>query len=64
MGYGSRRRRLGDAWLASRVSALARLPSAILQHTCNYLFNPLHPDADSIKIAEALSAMFDPRHIR
>jgi hypothetical protein len=28
------------------------------------LFNPLHPDADSIKIAEALSAMFDPRHIR
>jgi RES domain-containing protein len=38
-------RSLGDAWLRSRRSALARVPSAILPATHNYLLNPLHPDA-------------------
>ena len=44
-------RRLGDEWLASGVSALARVPSAILSDTFNYLLNPLHPDAKGITMA-------------
>jgi RES domain-containing protein len=38
-------RDLGDIWLASSKTALARVPSAIAPHTWNYLLNPAHPDA-------------------
>jgi len=54
-------RRLGDEWLAQVKTALARVPSAILPETYNYLLNPLHPDAGSIKIIEVKKAVFDPR---
>jgi RES domain-containing protein len=54
-------RRLGDAWLKSRRSALARVPSAILPATFNYLLNPLHPDAVRLRIAESMLARFDRR---
>ena len=57
-------RRIGDAWLKSQRSALARVPSAILPNTFNYLLNPLHPDAARITIAESKSAAIDPRLIR
>ncbi len=39
----------GDAWLASRESALLEVPSAILPETYNILMNPNHPDAAQIK---------------
>jgi len=54
-------RKLGDAWLKSRRSVLARVPSAILPETFNYLFNPLHPNASRIKITATHKALFDPR---
>ena len=54
-------RSLGDAWLRSRRSALARVPSAILPATFNYLLNPLHPDAARLRIAESMLARFDRR---
>ena len=54
-------RSLGDAWLRSRRSALARVPSAILPATHNYLLNPLHPDASRLRIAESMLARFDRR---
>jgi RES domain-containing protein len=57
-------RKIGDTWLKSRRSALARVPSAILPNTFNYLFNPLHPDAPRIKIAEIQRAILDPGLIR
>jgi RES domain-containing protein len=57
-------RKIGDTWLKSRRSALARVPSAILPDTFNYLFNPLHPDALRITIVEIQSAILDPRLIR
>ena len=57
-------RSLGDAWLKSRRSALARIPSAILPDTFNYLLNPLHTDAARITIAEVKSAVLDPRLLR
>ena len=54
-------RKLGDAWLKSKRSALARVPSAILPATFNYLLNPLHPDANRIKIAGSQQAFLAPR---
>jgi RES domain-containing protein len=54
-------RKLGDAWLKLRRSALARVPSAILPDTFNYLLNPLHPDALRIAIAKVHSAPLDAR---
>jgi RES domain-containing protein len=57
-------RKLGDAWLKSRKSALAQVPSSILPDTFNYLLNPLHPDASRIIIAEVHTAVLDPRLTR
>ena len=57
-------RKLGNAWLKSGRSALARVPSAILPDTFNYLLNPLHPDASRIAITEVQRAVIDPRLIR
>ncbi len=57
-------RKVGDAWLRSQRSALARVPSALLPHTFNYLLNPLHPDAGRVKIAETLDLKLDSRLLR
>jgi RES domain-containing protein len=57
-------RRLGDEWLKSQRSALARVPSAILPNTFNYLLNPLHKDVHRIRIVDTLSAAFDPRLLK
>lgn len=54
-------RKLGDAWIKSQRSALARVPSAIVPDTFNYLLNPLHKDASRVRIAESQRAIFDPR---
>jgi RES domain-containing protein len=54
-------RKLGDTWLKSRRSALARVPSVILPETFNYLLNPLHPDAAKIRITKSQTARFDLR---
>ncbi|HMF54335.1 MAG TPA: RES family NAD+ phosphorylase [Edaphobacter sp.] len=60
-------RKLGDDWLLHAETALARVPSAILPDTFNYLLNPLHADAKRVKVASATRAIFDPRllqHLR
>jgi len=54
-------RQIGDTWLRTGRSALARVPSAILPHTFNYLLNPRHKDAAQIRIMETIKAPFDPR---
>ena len=54
-------RKIGDAWLKSQRSALARVPSAILPSTFNYLFNPLHKDASRIRIADSQPIALDLR---
>jgi RES domain-containing protein len=55
---------IGDAWLANCKSALARVPSAILPYTWNYLLNPRHPDAAKVEIANFTSHLYDPRLLR
>ncbi len=55
---------LGNAWLASRETPLARVPSAIMPQTWNVLLNPEHPDASQIKIASVIRERFDNRLFR
>lgn len=57
-------RRLGDAWLVSRETALARVPSAIAPQTWNYLLNPEHPEAKKIEVVEVIKERFDNRLFR
>jgi RES domain-containing protein len=57
-------RKLGDTWLKSQQSALTRVPSAILPHTFNYLFNPLHKDAHRLRIGDSQRIAFDLRLLK
>jgi RES domain-containing protein len=57
-------RRLGDAWLASKETPLARVPSVIAPQTWNYLLNPEHPDAKQVVVAEVIRERFDNRLFR
>jgi RES domain-containing protein len=57
-------RLIGNAWLVSLETPLARVPSAIMPHTWNYLLNPEHPDASHVQIAEVIKERFDNRLFR
>jgi RES domain-containing protein len=52
---------VGSLWLARGEDVVLRVPSAIVPHTWNVLFNPLHPLAKEFKIAEAVEYPFDNR---
>lgn len=54
-------RRLGDSWLTSLETSLARVPSAIVPRTWNVLLNPAHPDAKQVKVESVLHERFDNR---
>ena len=53
--------RIGDAWLATRESALLRVPSIPSPESWNYLLNPLHPDASRLKVDWARQIAYDKR---
>ena len=53
--------RLGAEWLQSRSSALLRVPSAIVPKSFNYLFNPLHDQADRVSIRSSRRHPYDAR---
>jgi RES domain-containing protein len=57
-------RQIGDAWLASQETLLARVPSVIAPQTWNYLLNPEHPDANQVTVAEVIKERFDSRLFR
>lgn len=54
-------RDIGTEWLRKNEAVLLRIPSAIVPETANFLFNPLHPNAKSFHITQALSYPFDTR---
>ena len=54
-------RDLGTQWLKSKSSVLLRVPSAIVPQTMNFLFNPLHQDAERFRIVDPLAYPFDAR---
>uniref|UniRef100_UPI00047F0B29 RES family NAD+ phosphorylase n=1 Tax=Paraburkholderia mimosarum TaxID=312026 RepID=UPI00047F0B29 len=51
----------GSEWLAAGQELLLKVPSAILPHSYNYLFNPAHPGAGLAIVAEVLKVPYDPR---
>lgn len=56
-------RDIGGQWLAGRSSLLLKVPSAIIPQTYNYLYNPLHPDANQARIIRVTSHPYDRRLI-
>jgi RES domain-containing protein len=52
---------LGDKWLEQNSAALLEVPSALVPHTSNYLFNPFHEDGGKIKVASISKEKFDRR---
>jgi len=51
----------GDDWLAAGQQALLEVPSAILPDTCNILLNPLHRDAQRLRILSRAAYAYDQR---
>jgi RES domain-containing protein len=52
---------MGDQWLKSLETPLARVPSVIVRDTWNILVNPLHPEATAIEVVSATQEAFDLR---
>ena len=57
-------RRIGDAWLLARQTPLARVPSAIMPRTWNYMLNPEHPEAARTQVVSVIRERFDNRLFR
>jgi len=55
---------IGDDWIASRKSAVLKVPSAVVPSEWNYLLNPRHPQFAKIKIELEEPFKFDPRLIK
>lgn len=51
----------GDYWFDNRLSAVLRVPSAVVQGEFNYLLNPLHLDFAQIGIKAPVAFRFDER---
>lgn len=54
-------REIGNEWLAKNQSVLLRVPSVVVPHCNNYLFNPRHPDANRCKILSCINYPYDRR---
>ena len=52
---------LGNKWLENAVTAILKIPSAIIPDENNFLLNPFHPDFKKIKIKNVEDFIFDPR---
>lgn len=54
-------RELGDRWLQENKSLLLEVPSAILPDVFHTLINPIHPDAQLLKIVAVQHVPLDAR---
>ena len=54
-------RQLGDAFLKNQKYLLMKVPSSIVPAEYNYLLNPLHPDALTVKLLKREPFSFDRR---
>ncbi len=52
---------IGDDWFVNQISAVLSVPSAVLNHSRNYLLNPNHPDFQEITFQEIEDLDLDPR---
>ena len=56
-----RTRRLGVAFLKRGAACLLRVPSVVLPEESNFMLNPLHPEASSLRLKTTRSFSFDQR---
>ncbi|MWJ28515.1 RES domain-containing protein [Halomonas sp. ZH2S] len=56
-------RQFGDDWLRKADTLLLQVPTAIVPHNSNFLFNPLHPDAGHVELTH-FEFPVDPRLFR
>ncbi|WP_244306362.1 RES family NAD+ phosphorylase [Paraburkholderia lacunae] len=54
----------GTEWLQIETSAVLKVPSAVVPFAHNFLFNPAHPAADAVRIADALHVKHDDRILK
>jgi RES domain-containing protein len=50
-----------NIWANSNAGVLAKVPSVIVREEFNYLVNPAHPEAASIKATAVRKWLYDPR---
>jgi RES domain-containing protein len=53
--------RIGDRWLIEKRSLLLEVPSVLVPETWNVLVNPLHPEAQLLRITAQYDHAFDDR---
>jgi RES domain-containing protein len=54
----------GRAWLLAGLTAVLRVPSALVPREPNYVINPAHPDALRIRVADPVPLDWDVRLFR
>jgi RES domain-containing protein len=54
-------RETGDTWLSEAKTLLMRVPSVVVPSEYNFLINPGHPDAESLKVISIEPFNFDSR---
>ena len=52
---------IGDLWLTEKHSVLLQVPSVLVPETWNVLVNPLHAEANFLKITRTYQHAFDAR---
>jgi len=52
---------LGDEWAKNNSTLLLQVPSTIISKEYNFLLNPLHPQANKVKVLEFEPFSFDLR---
>ena len=52
---------IGDRWIDEARSVVLKVPSAVLPIESAYLFNPRHPEFESIRISAPMPFSFDKR---
>lgn len=55
---------IGDEWIHSGQGVVLKVPSAIIVHDSNYLFNPVHEAFERIVFGDLQPLEIDPRLIR
>lgn len=62
--HGAGSQSLGDFWIESQLSAVLRVPSAVIPGAFNYLLNPAHVDFRQLVVKRPMPFEFDPRLFR
>lgn len=63
-GEESDTRSYGSDWAARGQSLALKVPSAVLPVSSNYLINPLHPQAQRLRVVRQVEVGMDPRLVR